>query len=160
MHRDTRGLKVEDQFVIDFEKHTGKSPVTATLEEQKIFHWDVSFEGIKYEVKSMKRRHRLDTVFDNTIIWIELKGITGFPGWLFGGADYFVFEQPDTYLVVPANVLRNFVKTVYDRATKVNRPQLYKRYQRKDRLDELTLIKQSDLENLAESRVPKTKHIE
>ena len=74
----------------------------ATEYQDKIEHWDYLIKNSKtpsyVDLKAQK-----DNRWDST--YLEFVGITGHDGWLFGKAQFFLFEQPEGFLAVPAKEL-------------------------------------------------------
>jgi len=113
--------------------------------------------NIRYEVKARKKISRQDDNCQDELVWIEIQNVRGDLGWLFGAADYIVFERDKDFLVVEREKLADFVKTNCNLRKQVYRgaDALYSRYQRKGRKDCLTLIKNSDVESLAKRIIVK-----
>lgn len=119
-------------------------------------HWDFKSEGIKYDVKGLKRINRDDTMTNEFYHFIEIKNVKGKLGWLYGEADYFIFETNRYWVIVSKLHLQEFIK---DNVTKtyVNSPDeaLYCLYKRDKRQDVITLVTTIDLLFLATSIRPK-----
>lgn len=118
--------------------------IFSTKEEDMKDHVDVKVT-IGIDVKSLKRIRRNDESTNENIHWVELKGITGFKGWLYGKADFFAFELDDYWIVVAKEDLQKLISEKCKEKIRVERPELYKLYQRKDRKDLVTLVKSLDL---------------
>lgn len=106
---------------------------------------------VKYDVKARKRVNRQDNNHNDDLIWLEFKNVAGKKGWLYGEADYMVFEREKDFLVVSRAKLIEFAEKKCDLtkiATKSSEA-LYAAYQRKDRLDCVSLVRASDIEPLA-----------
>lgn len=109
----------------------------------------ISYSGntqVSYEVKSSKRLSRGSDV-QTDYVWIELKNRFGFPGWLFGKADYFCFQVTAGFLIVSGNRLRELVAEKLSNRWVFNPSMaLYCHYsQRNCPLTDLTLLKTSDV---------------
>jgi len=71
--------------------------------EDKYDHWD--FLMYKYniisriEIKGKKREYRYGEQQDKYIL-IELKGVSGYPGWLYGKADFIGFLCNEGFIIV------------------------------------------------------------
>lgn len=119
-----------------------------------IKHYDVTIGNIRIDVKGLKKVNRWDNDVNENIHWIEIKGITGNLGWLYGEADYFAFETFDYWVLVSKERLQEFVKT---RTIKewVKEKELYKLYQRPNREDVITLVKTIDLCSISDAIVIK-----
>lgn len=109
-----------------------------------IKHYDVTIGNIRIDVKGLKKVNRWDNDVNENIHWIEIKGITGHLGWLYGEADCFAFETFDYWVLVSKERLQEFIKT---RTIKewVKEKELYKLYQRPNKQDVITLVKTIDL---------------
>lgn len=119
-----------------------------------IKHYDVTIGNIRIDVKGLKKVNRWDDDVNENIHWIEIKGITGHLGWLYGEADFFAFETFDYWILVNKERLQEFVKT---RTVKewVKDKELYKLYQRPNREDVITLVKTIDLCSISDAIVIK-----
>lgn len=130
---------------------------TYTLSDKNtdiIKHYDVTIGNIRIDVKGLKKVNRWDNDVNENIHWIEIKGITGHKGWLYGEADYFAFETFDYWILVSKERLQEFIKT---RTIKewVKDKELYKLYQRPNREDVITLVKTIDLCSISDAIVIK-----
>lgn len=106
-------------------------------------HWDIEFKGVKYDVKGAKKIKRSDPEVNYRYHWVELKNVSGKPGWLYGKADFFAFELERYWCLVAREALERFVK---DRVEMVYKDfPLYALYQRKGRKDLISLIPSEDL---------------
>jgi len=118
--------------------------IDATEHENIYEHWDVRIDNIKIDIKGMKRELRNDSSVNGYRHYIELRGVRGHPGWLYGKADYFAFETIEDFLLVEKIKLQKWVdKNIIKE--EVTKPELYKLYSRVGRLDQMTLVKTSDL---------------
>ena len=144
------GRAKEIEFAELFDEYTLSNEI-----QNVIGHWDLKLGKFKIDVKALKKINRKDDNKNENIHWIEIKGITGELGWLYGQADFFAFETIDYWIVVEKNRLQNFIK---DKTIKefVEVPTLYKLYNRKDRQDVLTLVKTIDLCYLSKKIINKT----
>ena len=120
-----------------------------------IEHYDLTIGNTRIDVKGLKKVNRWDNEVNENIHWIEIKGITGNLGWLYGEADYFAFETFDYWILVSKIKLQELIKT---RTIKkwVKEKELYKLYQRPNKQDVITLVKTIDLCSIAESIINKT----
>lgn len=120
-----------------------------------IEHYDLTIGNTRIDVKGLKKINRWDNEVNENIHWVEIKGITGHLGWLYGEADYFAFETFDYWILVSKIKLQELIKT---RTTKewVKEKELYKLYQRPNKQDVITLVKTIDLCSIAESIINKT----
>lgn len=119
-----------------------------------IKHYDVTIGSIRIDVKGLKKVNRWDNDVNENIHWIEIKGITGHLGWLYGEADYFAFETFDYWVLVSKLRLQELIKT---RTIKewVKEKELYKLYQRPNKKDVITLVKTIDLCAISEAVINK-----
>jgi hypothetical protein len=130
----------------------------STKSENMHKHIDMFLEGkdqktqekkiISVDIKASKRTSRKDKNFNYEWVWVEIKNVQGRNGWLFGEADFIVFEQEEDFLLVSRKALVNFIKSnvrfdldFVERASHAK----YRIYQRKGRRDQITQIKLKDL---------------
>ena len=115
------------------------NPKFASSTEDQLEHWDV-----KFDVKGLKKVKRSDSETNEHIHWIEVKGITGKPGWAYGEAEFFVFELQKYWVVVSKQDLQGFIaENIIKEFTQ--QPTLYKLYRRQGRLDIITMVTSYDL---------------
>jgi hypothetical protein len=143
---------VEDKFAAVIKQLGEVAP--STTEQDINEHWDVKLD-IKFDVKAVKKVNRSDGETDETIHWVELINVRGNKGWLYGEADYFAFELDDYWVIVNKQILQTFIAKKCAKKEKSDTPALYKIYNRKDRLDAITLVKTIDLMYLAEQVIEK-----
>lgn len=144
----SEGKKVEQQFAQLFNR------VAYANEQQDMYdHWDVELQT-RVDVKGMRKIRRTDDAPTEDYQWIELKNVTGKPGWLFGQADLFAFETARLWVLVDKQRLQDFTKSVLIKQIKPE-PTLYYLYQRKGRQDMLVLVKTLDLCGIASRLVHK-----
>lgn len=106
----------------------------------------------KFDVKSYVKS---STASKKGLRWVEFTNVRGDKGWINGDADYIVFEEPDSFIIVNRLKLLKFVtKNVTDRKitkreVKIN-PVPYVWYTRaeSDRKDKITMIPASKLREL------------
>lgn len=148
------GQSAEDQF----EKLiAGRGSIRpASFFEQTNSHFDFllttqSGKTISYEVKARKKLKRADEKVNDSKIWVEIVGITGKPGWVYGKANYLVFEQENDFIIVDRKKLVDFIEKTCDLNDVVNDSYraLYKGYKRQNRLDLITLVYSRDIRNIA-----------
>lgn len=86
--------------------------------QNSIEHWDIALrkEGnwYKVEVKARKKLYRYEKEAQDRYTIIELQGVTGYPGWLYGKADFFAFAREDRFIIVEKN---NLIKLVEEKLT-------------------------------------------
>lgn len=150
-----RGDDAEDRFVAACKAKWGQAPIKSTRSEDIIEHWDFkTANGDRVEVKAAKQRKRGQGT-DLSIIFVELVGITGHKGWLYGMADKIAFELADCFVLVKRGDL---IQLITDKVIDewVPTPTLYKLYRRKDRPQEkVTLVSTNDVLGLWHVKLPK-----
>ena len=107
-----------------------------------------------YDFKAQKKKRRGDDDFSSEI-WIELANVQGKKGWLYGKAEFIIFETKDQYLIVNREKLSEFIDKAVDKGKVLTYPCMYKLYQRRGRKDLITLIKEKDLEEYTVERIEK-----
>lgn len=144
------GKEKEVMFADLFSSYSLSNKSTDIIE-----HYDLTIGNTRIDVKGLKKVNRWDNEVNENIHWIEIKGITGHLGWLYGEADYFAFETFDYWILVSKIKLQELIKT---RTIKkwVKEKELYKLYQRPNKQDVITLVKTIDLCSIAESIINKT----
>lgn len=91
---------------------------------------------------------------NNKWAWVELKNFKGQPGWLYGSADFVVFESTLHYIFIPRKKLIDFVhsKVNFSQSIVANSWEAkYKIFQRENNFDEITQINLSDLIDLPDT---------
>ena len=144
--------KVEEKFGETIKQFGETSQST---KEQDIHeHWDIKLD-VKFDVKAIKKTNRYDTEPNENIHWVELKNVRGDKGWLYGDAHYFAFETEDYWIIVEKQSLQDLIADKCKDKIRTLKPELYKLYQRTDRLDIVTLVKTIDLCSVAEKIIRK-----
>lgn len=141
------GKKIEQLFqnaIIDL-----GTAIIPTKEQDMFEHWDLGIE-VKFDVKGLRKVSRSDNEFNENFHWIEIKNVNGNLGWLYGKADYIVFETQDYWMIVNRKLLVDFIQTKCAEKIWTLSPAPYKLYTRKERKDVITLVKTIDLSYLAE----------
>jgi hypothetical protein len=149
----SEGKKVEKLFGSMF-----TDVVYASKEDDIIEHWDLKIlyrgEWKKFDIKGLKKKLRSDDGANENIHWVEITNVNGNDGWLYGKADYFVFELEDYWLIVDKIRLQKLITDkLINEFTII--PILYRLYGRKDRKDKLTLVKTIDLIYISEEIILK-----
>ena len=154
-----KGL-IDESFVMDAVKHTlgGEVEKSSRFEDVRDhidFWWDSPKKGrIGIDVKGIKKNSRNDKKPDDTIQWLELQGVTGYPGWLYGKAEYIAFRTFTKIIFVKRDKLLSFaLEKVKDKDVVYDTPkECYVPYKRKKwGRDDLSLkALTSDLEELAD----------
>ena len=146
-----KGAKAEVDFKNSLDGFFGSDLKLTGVDDGQFDHIDFVCElNMKVDVKAIK---------DPSSIWVELKNIKGYDGWLYGKATHIAFERHDHFKVVRRLDLVELVDKLVDKTTMVELPKdcLYKIYQRKkyDRDDMLTKILPSDLDTIQNVTVKK-----
>lgn len=150
-----KGRKKEAEFC---ELFPDKEIIKATDEQDMKEHWDVQINGIKIDIKGLKKTNRSDADVNENIHWLEIKNVIGNNGWCYGNADFFAFEIKDYWILVDKTRLQNFIKENINK-DKTDKPTLYYLYRRKDRQDFITLVTSYDLCYIAKKLVKKPRQI-
>jgi len=131
-----------------------------STDEEDIYHhidYRLEFNNKIHSVdlKAQKRLRRNDSHLDTEYVWIEFKGITGHAGWLYGDADYIVFEREDSFVFILRTDVINFCNRYVDTESFVTKPTEchYNIYQRFGREDELTRIEFEKLRKFSKDRL-------
>jgi hypothetical protein len=77
-------------------------------------------------------------------VWVEIKNHKGEPGWVYGDADFIVFELLDQYLFVNRKNLLDYIHSSIDFSLPLVQntwEAKYKLYQRQGKLDQITQVK-------------------
>jgi hypothetical protein len=103
-----------------------------------------------FDVKSRKKVCAYDREYNDDWTWVEFKTADGYPGWMYGEADYIAFEKKDYFLIVNTISLRNLSESLIDK----NKEYVgscsqakYRIYQRRGQ-EEISLIKTSDIKKI------------
>jgi hypothetical protein len=132
----------------------------ATTQEDILEHWDVkSVAGTKYDVKAMKKWKRSDPEPTDRMHYVELRNVHGELGWLYGEADYIVFETRRYWIVVKRRTLMPFIEGLTENNERSEEPAVYKLYQRTGRQDEMTVVPTVDLLAISEATIKKPNNI-
>ena len=121
----------------------------ATKKENMLDHIDFFLEGkdktVTVDVKARKRTSRKDKKFNDDWIWIEIKNVQGKNGWLYGKADFIVFEREKEFILCPRKTLINIVNafvrfdlSMVDRAYQA-KYRIYQRYKRRDQITQINI---------------------
>ena len=97
------------------------------------------------DVKGRKKAARKSNSYDDVYTWVEFDNVRGNKGWLYGEADYIVFEQVNKYIFIDReNLLKYCLDSVEDDYVNSSSQAIYKKYQRFGRKDVISRIKLSD----------------
>ena len=144
------GHDAENLFISVAEKQ-GWQAVKADRKQQ-LSHIDVflSKEGYStysIDIKARKKIKRTDSETSDDLIWVEFLNVAGKGGWLVGAAEFIAFERENDFVMVNRSALWKLCLKLVDQTQRVSQSKdaLYKIYQRKDRKDEISIIKFSDI---------------
>lgn len=133
----------ELEFADLFPRENLKFP---TREQDMFEHWDIEVDGVKFDVKAMKKISRRDSAPTNLFNYIEIKNVHGNKGWAYGDADAFAFETELKWILVKKEDLQKLVKDkVKKEWVSSSKECLYKLYRRKGRKDIITMVHNMDL---------------
>jgi hypothetical protein len=131
------------------------NPRFSTPEEDMEQHWDVESEGKRYDVKAMKKWKRADPEPTDRMHYVELRNVHGELGWLYGEADYIVFETRAYWIVVKRRTLMPFIEGIVENSEQSLKPTVYRLYQRTGRKDLMTVVPTVDLLAISEATIKK-----
>jgi hypothetical protein len=131
------------------------SPRFSTPQEDIEEHWDVVSNNLKYDVKAMKKWNRADPEPTDRMHYIELRNVNGDLGWLYGEADYIVFETRAHWIVVKRRTLMPFIEGLTENSEQSLKPAVYRLYQRNGRKDLMTVVPTVDLLAISEEIIKK-----
>lgn len=118
-----------------------------STEEQDMFqHIDLFLtkedKTYSFDIKAMKKINRYDSSSQDKMIYVEFKNVRGNEGWLYGKAQFIVFETTSTFEIVHRESLAKYCEQVVNKKQRVARASeaLYKVYTRDGRKDLISLI--------------------
>jgi hypothetical protein len=150
-HSVERGQRAEERFMKALQG--GRF---AERSEDMFSHWDIEDDlGVRYDVKAMKRLRRSDDQADDSIHYVELRNVNGELGWLYGGADFIVFETRRYWIVVKRRTLMFYIEEKTENSEQSLSPSVYKLYQRNGRKDLMTVAPTVDLLAISETTIKK-----
>lgn len=162
MKWDQKSKDSGDNAVNLFEKECGLRGIKyekSSYKEDVFDHFDYhlysdSGKSYKVEIKARKRIKRSDANTQDACIWIEFKNVVGKDGWLYGKADYIVFECEDEFIFVNRLKLVTLAEKLvnFKEQAKSSSAALYKVYTRFGRKDLVSMIKLSDLNPIIKTR--------
>lgn len=130
-----RGLAAEEAF----RKLLGATAIRSGKYSDRLDHWDLS---VKFDIKKIRSS---DEFGESTYHWVELMNVNGNKGWLYGEADYFAFETSRHWVIVDANVLRDYILIEVTNTEIVSQKVPYRVYRRVGRFDKVVMIPTLDL---------------
>ncbi len=131
----------------------GYNITPATPQQERFEHWDFRITkdsgcNLTVEVKSKKAFPILDEKGEKTFdfVLLELLGITGKDGWLYGKANIIAFEWSNGFYLVPRTTLIQLVDSKLNRKRVDSKDKmLYKLYAREGRKDLCTAVLLNDI---------------
>jgi predicted glutamine amidotransferase len=132
-----------------------KNPVFATKEEDMYKHFDVIVDGMKVDVKGMKKINRQDSEVNPHFHYVEFMNVNGDKGWMYGEADVIAFEQPTCFILVNREKLLSFCREKIIDKKVGDKKEVYKLYRRSGRKDVMTIIPTEDLYKIKDDVVNK-----
>jgi|TARA_R100000231_G_scaffold138719_1_gene117788 hypothetical protein len=98
-----RGKRAEKEYAKLYSKVNNFNNIEFPTEKEDIDeHWDVKINGVKIDVKAIKKD-------DENIHFVEFKNVLGKKGWLYGDADGFAFETKDYWIEVKKDDLQEMI---------------------------------------------------
>ena len=98
-----RGKRAEKEYAKLYSKVNNFNNIEFPTEKEDIDeHWDVKINGVKIDVKAIKKD-------DENIHFVEFKNVLGKKGWLYGDADVFAFETKDYWIEVKKDDLQEMI---------------------------------------------------
>jgi len=105
-------------------------------------------KGDRYtvDIKGLKRVGRSGNR-QSEWTWVEFANVQGKRGWLYGKADYIIFEHQNGWIYVKSDDLKGFAERRIKRDYFAETPQAakYRIYQREGRQDEIALVELKEL---------------
>lgn len=145
--------KIWGQSFIDLAKSKGYIVKKPTAQQFKKFinfvvvgkGKDGNPESASLSLKNLKNDKKVKW------LWVEIKNHEGNPGWLYGDADFIVFELPEEFLFISRKSLIEHIHSSIDHSLPLVQntwEAKYKLYQRQGKLDQITQVKLSSLMSL------------
>lgn len=175
------GLRKEINGFITISNRLPGKWITSTTAEDMWKHIDcicIGEDGKKttYDIKAAKKANQWDNRCNYDVQWVELLNVRGNLGWLFGGADYIVFEREAMWAFIKrADIIAKIAEKIgiqnkqYTRGleleTDIRRlidynmvpegKDDFELYRRKDRLDYCVRVPSEFLYNIPHFEIPK-----
>ena len=107
------------------------------------------------DVKARKKVSRRDAFYQDQLIWVEFKNVSGKLGWLYGLSDFIAFETESSFVLAFRKELADWCEAHIDLDREVRSPRkaLYSAYTRKGKQDLLSLIKLEDVKKLPNTAI-------
>jgi hypothetical protein len=146
------GTAAEQAYITSLENEGYIYIRHATPTEDRQDHWDLMFKdpdvGVTFttDVKAQRHKYRGGPLLEDFLV-IEWKNVAGKEGWILGKAYEIAYEYLDNFYVFNRKELMNYAFMVTDFCKIVTKFSdcVHGIYQRKDRKDQMTLLKLSDL---------------
>ena len=122
------GKKSEDSFMYLFAKKNGIPCKPSTEFQNKVEHIDCICGNWSFDVKGQRKKKRIHDDFCNDQILLEIKGVAGFDGWLYGNAEYIAWETSDSFFIFRRQDLVNHYEAnehLYEKITRPNKKDLF-----------------------------------
>ncbi len=156
-----KGHRTEKSFGDKFDNVEYSTP-----KEDMENHWDLMIlsdeclylKDKKVDVKGLKKKRRSDEFTDENYHYVEVCSVRGGKksGWLYGKADYFVFELNEYWLVVDKYKLQVLIEELIGNNKEIyDRPMINRFYRRKGRKDLIVMISSHHLSYIAEEILKK-----
>ena len=103
---------------------------------------------VKVALKARKKTNRSSNNYEDKWAWVELRTVNGDFGWLYGDADFVIFELKTEYVFVNRKRLLQYIHSNIDfdlPFVQNSWEAKYKIYQRKNKLDQITQVKIANL---------------
>lgn len=98
-----RGKNAEKEYAKLYSGIEDFNNIEFSTEKEDIHqHWDVKINGVKIDVKAIKKENE-------NIHFVEFKNVLGKKGWLYGDADGFAFETKDYWVEVVKEDLQEMI---------------------------------------------------
>jgi hypothetical protein len=146
--------KVKENEFVELVRKPEHNIVIPTTEQDINEHWDVSIDGVKFDIKALKKVSRSDDEVNPEIHWVEIENVHGKPGWLYGMADYIAFETNISWLIVKRQTLSELINNKLELAI-TTEPKQYKMYRRWGRYDVITIVPTEDLRKIKTKEIMK-----
>ena len=134
----------------------------ATLNEDRNSHIDFFWRAtathpeIGFDVKGLRKSKRSDSVYDDSMTWLELLNVQGNPGSLYGNAKYFAFITNSSVLYVPRQGILDYVTEKIKGKEIVGTcpAEFYTPYTRRGRKDLIVKVPMEDLRQFKKQELP------
>ena len=147
-------MNKSEQLFFDKLVERGESPSFSSDKQNICDHIDILSNGVRYDVKDVKKLRRGDNEGDPDIIWLEMTNVRGNKGWLQGEADRIAFYNGKDFDVVDRKELLEFSRKLIDWDGFIVMEPLHKTpYQRENRKDLIAYIYRSEIKHLIKETI-------